>query len=310
MNQIRLQEPALNKKILWIALLVPSLALAQEGSSSRKQDAESSRKQQADSSRKKYEGEKNGPFGECETEWKRLRGGLHYRVITCLGKEQKPERDLHVVRVDPEQWTVNVYLSQDASAREVVNDKNAVFAINANFFDTERRPLGLVVRNNEQVRGLRPTSWQAIFLMREDGSAEIIRVDDWKKYRDDAFMAVQAGPRLLVDGERTAVKNTYAAARSGVCLRDDDIIFFATPSDRKFHLTEIARIAQRKEEDGGLACDDAMLFDGGHSTQLYLKTGDKPVSIKGDPAPVFVYVREREEKKDSRGDSTAARRAN
>src|SRR5688500_15528147 len=167
-DQIRLQEPALIKKILWIALLVPSLALAQEG----------------DSSPRKYEGEKNGPFGECETEWKRLRGGLHYRVITCLGKEQEPERDLHAVRVDPEQWSVNVYLSQDASAREVVNEKNAVFAINANFFDTERRPLGLVVRNNEQVRGLRPTSWQAIFLMREDGSAEIVRVDDWKKYRD------------------------------------------------------------------------------------------------------------------------------
>jgi len=34
---------------------------------------------------------------------------------------------------------------------------------------------------------------------------------------------------------------------------------------------------------------EAMLFDGGHSTQLYVKAGDLDLSIKGDPAPAFLY---------------------
>lgn len=252
--------------------------------------------------RSRYAGEKNGPYGECRTDWTPLGPGLDYRAITCLGESQTGDLDLHVIRVDPSLWQLNAYLARDASARAVVRDKHAVFAINANFFDSQRNPLGLVVRSGEQVRHPREISWQAVFLVHKDGTARIVHESEWTKQKDEAFMAVQAGPRLVIAGHTVRVRQSYAAERAGVCIqKPNQLLFFATPSDRKFDMYEIARIARRDEVDGGLACQDAMLFDGGHSTQIYLKTERKKVSMRGDPAPVFVYVKPRETKETSRG---------
>ena len=62
---------------------------------------------------------------------------------------------------------------------------------------------------------------------------------------------------------------------------------------RKFDMYEIGRVARRGEEDGGLACRDAMLFDGGHSTQIYIDGEDEHVEVHGDPVPVFIYATKR-----------------
>ena len=56
---------------------------------------------------------------------------------------------------------------------------------------------------------------------------------------------------------------------------------------------EIARIARRDEVDGGLACRDAMLFDGGHSAQIYLDGENKRVHVDGDFVPAFIYATKR-----------------
>lgn len=268
-------------RILLILLLAANAALAQDSFGSP--------------FRSRYAGEKNGPYGECRTDWTALEPGLDYRAITCLGASQTGDLDLHVIGVDPSIWQLNAYVARDASARGVARDKDAVFAINANFFDTERNPLGLVVRSSEQVRHPRNISWQAMFMVHKDGTARVIHESDWEEQSEEAFMAVQAGPRLVIGGHTVRVRQSYTAERAGVCIQKPNrLLFFATPKGRKFDMYEIARIARRDEVDGGLACHDAMLFDGGHSTQIYLKTAKKTVSVRGDPAPVFVYVKPRE----------------
>lgn len=238
--------------------------------------------------RKRYEGERNGPRGECSTEWTTLDGGLHYRAVRCLGSS---DLDLHLVRIDPDRWTLDTALVDGGSARSVARSRRAPFAINANFFDTGRKAMGLVVRSGEQVKSPRSTSWQSIFLIRKDGTARIVLPKSWPAEKSKAWMAVQAGPRLVVDGHTARVRQSYRAARSGVCIQKNNrIVFFATPSDRKFDMYEIARFARRDEADGGMACHDAMLFDGGHSTQLFLSTDKKDVSVTGDPVPVFIHA--------------------
>jgi uncharacterized protein YigE (DUF2233 family) len=98
----------------------------------------------------------------------------------------------------------------------------------------------------------------------------------------------------------TSLKNNYAAARDGVCIRKNgDVLFFATPATRKFHITEIAKVARRGESDGGLACRDAMLFDGGHSVNFYAAGDEKKVSIEGDPVPVHIYATRQRSASDS-----------
>lgn len=238
--------------------------------------------------RDRYKGEKNGPQGKCSTEWTTLNGGLHYRAIRCLGSS---DLDVHVVKVDPDRWELDTALVDGGSARSVARARKAPFAINANFFDTDRKAMGLVVRSGEQVKSPRSTSWQSIFLIRKDGTARIVLPKSWPAEKSKAWMAVQAGPRLVVEGHAARVKQSYAASRSGVCIQKDNrILFFATPADRKFDMYEIVRIARRDEADGGLACQEAMLFDGGHSTQLFLDTDKKSVSVTGDPVPVFIHA--------------------
>ncbi len=239
--------------------------------------------------RKEFEKEKNGPYGECPVEWRRLQPGLDYRTIRCLGDEE--DLDLHVVRVDPDLWNIDAALVGGATARAVARSKDAPFAINANFFDKWRNPIGLVVRSGELVRLPNESSWQSIFLVNDDG-ARIVMPSIWSSYDDPVWMAVQAGPRLVIAGHTNqSLKNNYAAARCGVCIeKNGNILFFATPPDRKLHIKEIARVTRRDEIDGGLACRSAMLFDGGHSVNFFAEGEDKRVAIEGDPVPVFVYI--------------------
>lgn len=223
-----------------------------------------------------------------------MQDGIDHRTITCLGDED--DLDLHVVRVDLKKWKLDTAVARGTTARSIANEKDAPFAINANFFDKARAPLGIVVRSGEVVYEPRTSTWQSIFLVSEEGRARVVLPSKWSTYRKTTEMAVQAGPRLVVEGRtNTGIKNNYSAARAGVCIQwDRDVLFFATPQDRKFHIKEIAKVARRAEIDGGLACKDAMLFDGGHSTNLFVDGDEqRDVNISGDPVPVFVYATEK-----------------
>jgi uncharacterized protein YigE (DUF2233 family) len=252
--------------------------------------------QQSESAlRKEYEKEKNGPHGECEVKWRRLQPGLDYRTITCLGDED--DLDLHVVRVNLDNWNLDTSFGVRNTARSVARSKDAPFAVNANFFDKSRQPIGVVVQSGELVRSPNNKStWQSIFLVKRDGTARIVMPSSWPAHEDEAWMAVQAGPRLVIDGHTNqGLKNNYAAERVGVCIKKSgDVLFFANPTGRKLHIKEIARVARRGESDGGLACRNAMLFDGGHSVNFFADGEDKSVTIEGDPVPVFVYITSKE----------------
>jgi uncharacterized protein YigE (DUF2233 family) len=239
--------------------------------------------------RKDFEKEKNGPHGECSSGWKHIESGLDYRAIHCLGGD---ELDVHVVRVDMDKWQVNTALEERSSARTIARDHDSPFAINANFFDRPQNALGAIVRSGTIVQNARNSSWQSIFLIDEDGEPHIVLPSKWKSWSDRAFMAVQAGPRLVIDGHTNKVSKSYSAERAGVCItKHGELLFFATPRGRKFDMYEIGRVTRRGEDDGGLNCRDAMLFDGGHSTQVYLDGDDKHVDVTGDPVPVFIYIK-------------------
>ena len=231
------------------------------------------------------------PSGDCATSWKHVGTGLDHRAITCLGDAD--DLDVHVVRIDPEFFKFDVaFVTNGSSARREAETRDARFVINANFFDASRHPLGVIVRSGTELQGRHPASWQSIFLVDDDGEFRVIRVTDWPKYRSRARMAVQAGPRIVVKGRINKVNRSYSAARAGVCIqRDGDVLFFATPQTRKFDMWEFGRVAKRAEASGGLGCYDAMLFDGGHSTQMHLVGDEKAISVSGDPVPVFVFAK-------------------
>jgi uncharacterized protein YigE (DUF2233 family) len=239
--------------------------------------------------RAEYEKEPNGPHGECRGDWMRVATGLDYRAIQCLGDGR--DLDVNVVRVDLLRYQLNVFAGSASSARSVAAATNADLVINASFFDARKQPLGVLTASGVVAQDRAPSSWQSIFLVTRDGTPRIVQPSDWSRVRAQTWMAVQAGPRLVIGGHTNRVHQSYAAARAGVCIASDgSLLFFATPQERKFDMYEIARIARRGPEDGGLGCHDAMLFDGGHSTQLFLEGDTKRVTVNGDPVPAFVYA--------------------
>ena len=143
----------------------------------------------------------------------------------------------------------------------IASSHDAAFDINANFFDKSRNPLGAVIRDGDVVNPPRDSSWPSIFLNDDGGTPRIVMPKKWPSYR------------------------------AGVCIRNNgDLVFFATPQSRKLRITEIAKVARRDDVDGGLACRDAMLFDGGHSVNLYAEGDDRRISVEGDPVPVHIFA--------------------
>ena len=245
------------------------------------------------SHRQAYEKERNGPHGDCPIVWQSVSPGLSYRKITCVGDEG--DVDVHAVRIDPTLWQFDTVLVSPSRALEVARQFNVPFVINAGFFDKAHEPEGLLVRSGTEVQPPRKVGWQGLFIVTEDGEPKIVTVSRWPSYRKRAYMAVESGPRLVIAGHlNTKIFKSYPAARSGVCIqKGGSLIFFVTPSERKFDMNETARIARRAEEDGGLECYDALLFDGGHSTQMYVGGLHERLSTIADPVPAFIVGRPR-----------------
>ena len=224
----------------------------------------------------------------CDVGWREVEPGLRERSL-CAGSDAT----LHQVEVDPTRWTLDAARVAPNTAPAVARDSGATFAINANFFDPSGRPLGVIVSGGALLQRPHPVSWQSIFYVTSDGKAAIVLPERWAAVRDDAVMAVQAGPRLVADGRGTGATRGNPSLRSGVCLTADDrVIFFVTTMSRLYDVDEMTALAALAEDRGGLGCQDAMLFDGGPSAQMYLAgTG---ISIDGDRVPAFVVARRRE----------------
>jgi exopolysaccharide biosynthesis protein len=80
----------------------------------------------------------------------------------------------------------------------------------------------------------------------------------------DIEMAIEAGPRLIIDGSIPALKQTLAE-RTAVGITPDDKIIMLVTENYQVSMTEAAHYLL----DEG--CNNALNLDGGSSTQLYAK---------------------------------------
>ncbi|MCA1732556.1 MAG: phosphodiester glycosidase family protein [Acidobacteria bacterium] len=226
---------------------------------------------------------------DCSPEWRELETGLRHRNHCKRG-----EAALHLVEIDPRLWTLDAARVPPTTAPAVARESGAHFAINANFFTPERKTLGIIVSSGQSVQKPHPVSWQSIFYLTADGSAAIVLPERWPAVQSEATMAVQAGPRIVVDGKRNQVARATPSLRSGVCLTGDRrIVFFATMRSHFYDVHEMVDLAALNEGAGGLGCRDAMLFDGGPSAQMHLEGAG--ISIEGDLVPAFVIARAKSE---------------
>jgi len=228
----------------------------------------------------------------CENDWTKVSDGIDYRMLNC-----SPDRerfDLHLVRIDPKRTRIDAVLRPNSSAQAVAREGWKV-ALNANFFDERKRPLGVVMSGGKELNKAHVVSWQSVFYVTKNDRARIAPVLRWKDLRAGARTAAQAGPRIIVAGERNRVARATPSWRTGVCIDGKGrAVLFATPRETLLDVEQMVDLADRAEDVGGMGCRDAMLFDGGGSTALFIDRGARSVTIPGDRGvPAYLVVKSR-----------------
>ena len=219
---------------------------------------------------------------DCVNDWTSVADGVDYRMLNCTPSKF----DLHLVRADPKLATIDALVRPNTTATDL--GRNHTFALNANFFDENYKPLGVVVTSGKEVNRLHPVSWQSVFFIDEKRTPRIVPMKEWADVKDSATAASQCGPRLVIAGEKNDVLRAEQTWRSGVCIDGEKrVIFFATPPDSQFDVHQIRELAA-----GPMGCRDAMLFDGGPSTQMFLRRSPENVIVEGDKqVPAYVVVK-------------------
>jgi hypothetical protein len=157
---------------------------------------------------------------------------------------------------------------------EIVTSYGAVVAVNASFFDTEGRAMGLAVDAGRLIAKGRRQSWGALVI--DDRKARIVLgadVNDPQAYR----LVVQGLPRLVVEGKVQPLK-PQLAERTAVCTEGNTVLLVVTT---KVETTAFARFLAGPLDNRGLGCRDALNLDGGPSTQLVVRLPTLALSLPG-----------------------------
>jgi exopolysaccharide biosynthesis protein len=157
----------------------------------------------------------------------------------------------------------------------------AVACINANFFDEQHKPLGLVVSQGKMLSKMHRggSTLTGIFQLDRSG-IQILNRDNASP--EKMVEAVQAGPRLISDYKPISWRggNSNATRRSGVCIdkKNRFIMYVVASGVLGISPEELQKILSSPE----VACKDALNLDGGGSSQMYFsgKVRGAPVDLK------------------------------
>jgi phosphodiester glycosidase len=164
--------------------------------------------------------------------------------------------------------------SSRRTVRQMVAAYPAVVAINASFFDTEGRAMGLAVDEGRSTGGGRRPSWGALVV---EGKKARITLGADMGAPPAPHLIVQGIPRLVVGGKVLGLKPQFAE-RSAVCAQGNVVTLVVST---KAEANAFARFLAASPEKGGLGCVDALNLDGGPSTQLVAKLPGLELSLPG-----------------------------
>lgn len=211
------------------------------------------------------------------TIWKSIGKGLEYSAIRVS------PGIIHAFRVDPGKYKFGVITAKElgfknATVEMMAKKYGALIAINGGFFTPEYDSLGLIINDGKQVNPLKKTSWWSVFYVKDD-LPKITHTNNFRKSRL-VSMAIQSGPRLVVDGSVPKLKPSIAE-RSVVCITPKNKVVVIATENLLIQPSELANYLRKRESEGGFGCKTALNLDGGSSTQLYAKVGSFRVSVPG-----------------------------
>jgi hypothetical protein len=234
--------------------------------------------------------------------WKQVTEGLEYSKMSLPASGSFVKSDLYLLKIDLELVRISgvhapTHLGKKkSSVKSMVQAKNALAGINANFFDTKDDPLGVLVIDTEVFslvhKGGRLLS--GIFQIKQNIPSIISRND----FAPEMIkLAVQSGPRLIVNSEKSRISTQEPRSRrSGIAITEGgSVIMFAT--QLRFPGATLEEI-QSTLLDSGLGIHSALNLDGGGSSQLFFYENEeksREISISGgDEVPSALLVLQKE----------------
>ena len=166
--------------------------------------------------------------------WQQIAPGYQIGSYALQEVETGLTGDVLLVRLSPKAMNFTLGLGSDVSAgrsdaKALTIVRKGAVGINANFFDTDGAPIGVVIRNGTLLNKLhRGGKLLTDVFFIKDNRADIVSRDDFDTA--DVSLAVQSGPRLIRDGKRLPIisKDKFNR-RSGVAITDSgDLLLFAT----------------------------------------------------------------------------------
>lgn len=213
--------------------------------------------------------------------WNQLREGLRYTSfsIAVLGDQRTT---LHAFAIDPSRFRMDVVTVAANEAGATIATLgvrlHALVALNGGFFTPEYRSIGLLVQNGKTINHLHRTSWWSVFLL--DGTTPSIKRPNEVELTPNTHMAIQAGPRLVIDGRIPRLKGGRTA-RSAIGITHEGHVVLVATEGAGLTMRELAERMTWSRWQGGLECNDAMNLDGGGSTQLWAKVGKFDLHLPG-----------------------------
>lgn len=151
-------------------------------------------------------------------------------------------------------------------------ESGAWVVVNGTFFDRSGAPLGLLRQGDRVLNPLRSADW-GVLEVDADGRARLVHTRDYEPGPTAQF-AVQCGPRVVIDGKVPKLKK-QSASRTALCTRGDrQVALLVTRGQVEADALGSWLVAE-------LGCTDALLLDGGPSTQLSAAFGDVNLELRG-----------------------------
>jgi uncharacterized protein YigE (DUF2233 family) len=144
------------------------------------------------------------------------------------------------------------------------------FAMNAGMFDDEGQAIGLLIENGRELRAINRRKGggnfhllpNGVFLVRDDGTAEVVTSAAFEPAADIAF-ATQSGPMLVIDGKLHPAFEPDGRSRfirNGIGIAPDGTPVFVI-SEEAVSFGKFARLFRDEPK-----CRDALYFDGSVSS--------------------------------------------
>ena len=130
------------------------------------------------------------PFTTNAESWQTLTDGIQYKKLSV--KNQNSKVDLNVLKINLTKANIKpVYNQNTSTAKELAQKYHAIAVINANFFDPQGKPLGLVKFDKKVIYPKKNISWWSVFCIRRN-RAQIIHSSKLKNgYCEQAIQKFQ-----------------------------------------------------------------------------------------------------------------------